>query len=109
MKSVFPASRKPVMRYTGMSIGVSLQAEQGLQAVLLQLGADDAQAAGVVGGAIAHLVLLGHIVKVQPLAVGGGHDALGPQDGAVVAGIQSRQNAVDIRLGELLGSPRPSW
>ena len=50
-------------------IHISLQAEQGLQAVLLQLGADDAQAAGVVGGAIAHLVLLGHIVKVQPRCV----------------------------------------
>ena len=67
---------------------------------------DDAQAAGVVGGAIAHLVLLGHIVKVQPLAVGGGHDALGPQDGAVFAGVQGCQNAVDIRLGELLGGLR---
>ena len=55
---------------------------------------------------VAHLVLLGHIVKVQPLAVGGGHNALGPQDGAVFAGIQGRQNAVDIRLGELLGGLR---
>ena len=59
-----------------------------MELVLVEIGADDAQAAGVVGGAKAHLVLLRHIVEVQPLALAVGHDALGPDDLAVVAAVQ---------------------
>ena len=78
----------------------SLQAEQLVELMLVQIGADHAQAAGVVGGAEAHLVLLGHVVEVEPLAVGSGHDALGTDDLAVVAAIQRREDLVELRLGE---------
>ena len=80
----------------------SLQAEEVVQLMLAELGADDAQSAGVVGGAIAHLVLLGHIVKVQPLAALGADDALGAQDGTVFTAVQRRQDALDLALGEHL-------
>ena len=78
----------------------SLQAEQLVELMLVQIGADHAQAAGVVGGAEAHLVLLGHVVEVEPLAGGSGHDALGADDLAVVAAIQRREDLVELRLGE---------
>ena len=78
----------------------SLQAEQLVELMLVQISADHAQAAGVVGGAEAHLVLLGHVVEVEPLAVGSGHDALGTDDLAVVAAIQRREDLVQLRLSE---------
>ncbi len=78
--------------------------------ILFQLGADDAQTAGVVRRAAAHLMLLGHIVEVQPLAaVGGRDDTLGPQDRAVFAAVQRRQDALQLRLGVPSPSPCPSW
>src|SRR5574344_1258549 len=108
INSVLPASRNPAMRYTGISILAlsPLQAEQGLQLAFVQLGADDAPPAGVVRRAEAHLMLLGNIVKVQPLAALCGHNALGPEDGAVGAGIQLREDPADVRLGEGLGGLR---
>ena len=92
-----------------------LQAEQLFELVLLQLGADDAQAAGVVGAAVADVLLLRDIVEVQPLAAAG-NDALGPEDGTVVAGIQRRQDAADVllrvgvdRLGAQLVNTSSAW
>ena len=80
-----------------------------MELILLQPGADDAQPAGVIGGAAADLVLLGHEVVVQPLAaVGSGHDALGAEDGAVLAAVQRRQDTLQLVLGKglhRLGAP----
>ena len=71
-----------------------------MELMLVQMGADHAQAAGVVGRAEAHLMLLRHIVEVEPLAVASGHNALGTDDLAVVAAIQRREDLVELRLGE---------
>ena len=71
--------------------------------VLLQIRADDAEAARVVGMTGADLVLLRHVVKFNPGAVLPGHDALGPEDAAVLAAVQGGENFFDARLGEGLG------
>ena len=63
-----------------------------VQLMLAELGADDAQAAGIVGGAAAHLMFFGHIVKMEPLAALGRNNALGTQDRAVFAAIQRRKD-----------------
>ena len=51
----------------------------------------------------ADVVLLGHVVKFDPGAALAVHDALGPQDLAVLAGVQRSQDALDAGLGEGLG------
>ena len=40
------------------------------QCFFVQVGPDDAQAAGIVGAAVAHIDLAGHIVKLEPFAKG---------------------------------------
>ena len=69
----------------------------------VELRADDAQAAGVIGMARADLMLLGHVVELDPRAVRAADDALGPEDLTVLAGVQRRQDALDVRLREGLG------
>ena len=51
-----------------MGVPPLVYAEQGSDALLIQLGADDAQTAGVVGRAAADLGCARNIVKVQPFA-----------------------------------------
>ena len=82
----------------------SLQAEELADGILVQLGADDAQTAHHIGGAEADVVLAGNEVKVDPLAILTGHDALGAQDDAVLAGIKLLQDLGDLIGGVLLGS-----
>ena len=81
----------------------SSQTEELGELVLLQLGADDTQPAGVVGMACPDLMLLGDEVELDPLAALAVHDALGPQDLAVVAGVQGREDPLNVRLGKHLG------
>ena len=83
---------------------ISLQAEELSDAALIQLGADDTQTAHHVGSAVADIQLAGDEVEVDPLAVGTGHDALGTQNDAVLAGIQLLQNGADLLSGVLFGS-----
>ena len=64
--------------------------------------ADHAQSAGIIGAAVAHLVLLRHIVKVDPLALTGRHNALGAQNHAVNTAVQRRENALDLAFREHL-------
>ena len=78
-------------------------AEQARNGLFVQLGADDDQLAAHIGTAGADLPLAGHIVELQPAVGAAVHDALGPQDHAVLAGIQLREGVLDIRLGNLLG------
>ena len=61
-----------------------------MEPVLVQIGADYAQAACIVGGTKTHLMFFGYIVKVEPLALTIGHNALGPDDLAVFAAVQRR-------------------
>ena len=83
---------------------ISLQAEELTDAALIQLGADDAQAAHDVGSAVADIQLAGDEVEVDPLTVAACHDALGAQNDAVLAGIQLLQNGADLLSGVLLCS-----
>ena len=65
--------------------------------------ADDAETSGYAGAAAADVGLLGHVVKVQPVAVAGVHDALGAQDGAVfLLVVQRGEDRTQLGLGELL-------
>ena len=68
------------------------------------MGADHAEAAGDGGAAAADIDLAGDIVEVDPLAVGGGDDALGAQNAAVTGLIGKRvQDAAQLVLGEAAG------
>ena len=67
--------------------------------MLVDLGADDAQAAHDVGRAVAHIDLAGDIVKVDPLAVLPGHDALGTEDRAEDAAVELAQDVLDLVQG----------
>ena len=49
------------------------------------------------------VVLLGHIVELDPGAVFTVHNTLSPQDLTVLAGVQSGQDALNIGLGKRLG------
>ena len=49
------------------------------------------------------LVLFGDEVELDPRSALAVDNALGPQDLAVVAGVQGRQDPLDVRLGEHLG------
>ena len=68
------------------------------------MGADYAQAAGIIGAAVADIGFAGHIVKVQPAAILGLHNALGTQDSAVIFLLrQLGQRGTQTVLGEALG------
>ena len=72
--------------------------------MLVDLHADHAQAAGVIGCAVANLVLAGNVVEVQPLAVGEGQDALRAQDGAeAMIVVQLLESFANGSFLELLG------
>ena len=49
-------------------------------------------------------MFLGHIVEVDPTAVGAGNDALGPEDHAETAGIQTLKSRFHFGGSKLLGS-----
>ena len=88
----------------GLAPPVISHAEAGADGVLVQLGTDDAQAAGHLGSAIADVDFAGGVVKVDPTAVRGGDDALRAQDHAesgLVA--QLGQDAAQLFFGEGLG------
>ena len=72
-------------------------------ALLVQLRADDAQPSRDGGGAVAQVDLAGHKVKVDPLAVRTGHNALGTEDHAVLAAVQGFQGSAHVGLREDLG------
>ena len=83
--------------------------EQLLQRVLVELRADDADAARDLCAAAAHIALAGDIVKVDPAAVDCGHDALGAQHNAVFLLVKQRlEDSRDLVVGVLargLGAP----
>ena len=88
-------------------VGFSLllfYAEELRDSFLIQLRADDADAAGDHCAAVTDVRLAGHVVEVDPLlTLGVGHIALGPQDDAVGLRILQRlQDVLDLSLGELL-------
>ena len=57
-------------------------AEQARQLLVHELAADHAQAAGVIRRTLADVLLARRVVKVNPAAVGAGHNALRAQHNA---------------------------
>lgn len=47
---------------------------------------------------MANLDLAGHHIEVEPAAVGAGNNALGTEDSAVNASVQSLQSGLDLGL-----------
>ena len=87
----------------GIPLAPSTNAEQGGDALLIQLGANHAQTSGIVSRAAADLGYAGHIVEVQPAAaVHGRHDALGAQHHAERRITQRGQRAAKLVFGELM-------
>ena len=69
------------------------------QCFFVQVGADHAQAAGVIGTAVAHNDLSGHIVKLEPFTGCILQDALGAEDPAVFLFVrQLREDGADFVL-----------
>ena len=83
MNFVFPASRKPVKRYTGTSLD-SANFKQLLQRFFLQSGSYDAESACYHCGASADIFLTGNIVEIEPVAVGSIQNAFCPENYAVI-------------------------
>ena len=78
--------------------------EQGGHLVLFQFCADDTQTARHFGAAAADIVLKRHVIEMNPSAVNGGNNALGPKNGAVAAAVQRSQGCIDFLIGKLAGS-----
>ena len=70
------------------------------QCFLVQIGADDAEAAGVVRAAGAHINLAGHVVKLEPFARGRLQDALGAEHSAVLLLIPELAEEDDPKYNE---------
>ena len=83
MNFVFPASRKPVKRYTGTSLD-SANFKQLLQRFFLQSGSDDAESACYHCGTSADTLLTWNIVEIEPVTVGSIQNAFCPENYAVI-------------------------
>ena len=88
---------------TERSTSLFVYAEQSSDALLIQLGADDAQTAGVIGSAAADFGCARNVVKVQPLAaVCTRNDALCTQYGAERNIAERGKSRVKLCLGVLV-------
>ena len=86
-----------------MGVPPLVYAEQGSDALLVQLGADDAQTAGVVGRAAADLGCARNVVKVQPFAaVCRRNDALCAQNRAERNIAERGERGIELCLGVLV-------
>ena len=87
-----------------MGVPPLVYAEQGSDALLVQLGADDAQTAGVVGRAAADLRCARNVVKVQPFAaVCRRNDALCAQNRAERNIAERGERCGELVLGVFVG------
>ena len=74
------------------------------QCFFVQIGPDDAEAAGVIGAAVAEVDLAGNIVELEPFAGCVLQDALGAEDSSVLFLIgELRENITDFVLLIALG------
>ena len=76
-----------------------LQAKEGCDLVLVEVGADHAQATDNVGTAHTDIHLLGNVVKVEPLAVLATKDTLGAKHLACLAAVKCGKNGTKRLLG----------
>ena len=84
MKLVLPDSRNPFIRYTGVSIffsNVHESCEQSLDLLLVNLTADNTDLSDNVSAAASDLILLGYMVKVDPLTLCSCYDTLSSEYG----------------------------
>ena len=77
---------------------LSVDAEERGKGLALNAGTDDTQTADDVSAAYAHIVLLGNIVKVDPLSVFTGHNTLGAKNCAVLAAVKRLKSRLDLHL-----------
>ena len=87
MKLVFPPSRKPVKRYTGVSI---LYSKQFLDFFFVNACANYAESSDYAGSATADVNLAGYVIKVKPLTAGTFNDTLGAKNHAEVRAFVKR-------------------
>ena len=74
------------------------------QCFFVQIGPDDAEAAGVIGAAVAEVDLAGNIIELEPFAGCVLQDALGAEDSSVLFLIgELRENITDFVLLIALG------
>ena len=78
----------------------SVDTKEGFQRTIVYVCADNANASDDVSGTMAHIDLLGNVVKVDPLAVLTRNNALGAKNGAVLAAVKCLQRRLDICLLE---------
>ena len=69
----------------------------------MQVNADEAQPSDHVGTAVAHVDLAGDVVKVDPVAVLAGKNALGAEDKAAYAGVKGLKDRIDALFGVAFG------
>ena len=80
-----------------MCVLLILNVEQGGHLVLFQFCADDTQTARHFGAAAADIVLKRHVIEMNPSAVNGGNNALGPKNGASAVRAASISSSVNLR------------
>ena len=81
----------------------SSHSKQRLQFVLFQLRTDHTQPSGNICPTVADLQIPGDKVEMEPNAVCGADNALGPQHGTVFPGVQCLQSAANLRLRKGFG------
>lgn len=103
MKLVLPDSRKPVKRYTGISI--ILNSKKFLYLFFVNACTDNAKAANYSCRAAADIGLTGNVVKVYPLAALALNDTLGAKDHTVIVRLgEGIENCLDALNSKFFGS-----
>ena len=105
MKLVLPASRKPVNKYTGISIFCSeLKSENLLYLIIINIRTNYAKTTDNTGRAISYVRLCRYVIKVYPLTVFTFNYTLCTKDHAkrVILG-ESLENRVYTLDSKLLG------
>lgn len=75
--------------------------------MLVEVCTDHTDAAGIIGRTAAHLMFLGHIVEMDPLAADAGYDTLGTQDLPILAAVQRSKDLLQIFFAVLLTVSSP--
>ena len=106
MKLVLPASRKPVNKYTGISIFCSeLKSENLLYFIVVNTGANNTKTSDNTGCTVSYIRLCGCVIEVDPLTVFALYDALCTQNNAegIILG-EGLESRCDALYGELFSS-----
>ena len=106
MKAVLPASRKPLIIKTGISLSIfvlSLLVEKFSKLVFLEVCADYADLACVARSAVSDFMFFRNIVEINPVFAVSNH-ALCAENISVFVAVESCENILDIVLCVILYS-----